>query len=47
MPQTFFHNSLYSQKIDLIHLTAPLVTLHFLQFCDIVKGTIFQKILAD
>ena len=45
-PQTFFHNSHYFQKCDLIHLTTyhwkPCIS----QFCDIERHN-FAKILAD
>ena len=38
VPQTFFHNSLYLQKYDLIHWTSYHWQPCILQFCDITKG---------
>ena len=45
MPQTFFHNSPYSQKYDLICFTPYLWQPCISQFCDITKGIILQKFM--
>ena len=45
MPQTLFHNFLYSRKYDLIRLTPYHWQPCILQFCDIKKGIILQKFL--
>ena len=43
VPQTFFHNLLYSQKYHLIRLTLHHWQPRISQFCDITEGIILQK----
>ena len=43
VPQTFFHNSFYSRKYNLIRLTPNHCQPCILQICDILKGIISEK----
>ena len=45
VPQTFFHNSLYLRKYDLIRLTPYHWQTCISQFCDITKSIILRKFL--